>query len=143
MTYRAIAAMSRDHELTLRLSACAAASGERDPEGFVRRNLWGIVTQPGWGERFAEALDNHASATQARLAAQAQAEAGGEIAPGSSAGGAFPLLLEPGADESVISDEMILEAIRAVTPTPLEVEHNHVEGDLKGYTFDSMEGGTE
>lgn len=55
LTYRAIAAITRDPELTLRVAACAAAEGESDPEGWVRSNLWQLATQPGWGETYATA----------------------------------------------------------------------------------------
>lgn len=85
MTYLQMADMTRSASLRDRLTACAAQQHARDPEQWVRDNIWSLVTQPGWADAWASAV---ASAIE-----------------------------DPGANEAVITDQMILSAVQPMLST--------------------------
>jgi hypothetical protein len=95
MTYNAIADMARNESLQLRLTAAAASEGLYNPMMWVGQYVWNLVAQPGWPEAFA-----YAQATR-------DPEDVGWV--------------DPGRDEGVITDGMILSAVQgllAATASP-------------------------
>jgi hypothetical protein len=88
MTYNAIADMARNESLQLRLTASAAQEGLYNPMMWVGQYVWNLVAQPGWPEAFA-----YAQATR-------DPEDVGWV--------------DPGRDEGVITDSMILSAVQAL-----------------------------
>lgn len=86
-TYNSVAAIQRDNDLRLRLSACAQIEGVGDgnPWGWVDMRMWIFAATPGWGAKFLYALDVHKTDEEYR----------------------------PGYDEAVITDLDILAAVQA------------------------------
>lgn len=86
MSYRSVALMAADNGIKQRLIACAAIEGIETPWVWVDQNIWTFAAQPGWGEAYAYALNIH------------------KDEPG----------YEPGWDEAVIADPMILASTQAI-----------------------------
>lgn len=83
MSYTDVAAMVEDWELRMRLIACAAIEQQEAPVAFVEENIWRICAQPDFAKAWGRVAD-----------AVANDEG-----------------YKPGADESVVSDAMILAAM--------------------------------
>lgn len=88
MTYAIVASISRDFDVARRVSACVAIEGvSAVPEQWVAAHSWALAAQPGWAAAWGSALASHVD-DEGYL---------------------------PGADESVITDGMILSAVQAIT----------------------------
>lgn len=84
MTYANIAAMQADGALARRLAACAAQQNVSKPETWVALNSWKLAAEPGWDAAWSSALAANTGNTT----------------------------YEPGSDEGVITDAMILSAVQ-------------------------------
>ena len=58
MSYSTIARAAVDGDLQQRLKAAAAAEGHPDPQAFVQRHMWQIVSDPGVADPYAYAIGN-------------------------------------------------------------------------------------
>jgi hypothetical protein len=86
VSYQDVADMAEDWGLRMRLIACAAQEHHEDPVQFVEEHIWRLAGQPGWAQAWAKARAAHTSEGD----------------------------YEAGKDPKVISDEMILTAMRKV-----------------------------
>lgn len=86
MSYSDIVAMVGDWDLRMRIVACVAAEQDDGVLGFVEDNIWRICSTSGWEGAWAKAAD-----------ATANDEG-----------------YKPGADETVIGDGMIRDAVLTV-----------------------------
>lgn len=50
MSYKSIAIMAQDHDLMMRITACAAQERKPSLGTWVQRYLWFIASSPGWSE---------------------------------------------------------------------------------------------
>jgi hypothetical protein len=82
VSYKSIADMAESYSLSRRITAGAASESITDPQTWVSKYRWEVVSQPGWD------------------AAWDSAVAGGDP--------------DPGANEGVITDGMILSGVQAV-----------------------------
>lgn len=93
MSYLARAKMIEDTQLLQRMAACAALEGVVKPEQWVFDNRWELCIGEGWDVPYMIAwnlYENWDGETQ-------------------------PAPLHPGMDETVITDSMILAAVRLLT----------------------------
>ncbi|MBC9953228.1 hypothetical protein ICM05_01015 [Leucobacter sp. cx-42] len=90
MSYLAQAKLNEDSYIIDRLKACAAQERIPSVHEWVMANLWELTAQPGWAEAYAQAL------------------AGEKITDPAAWAGAI------GADPDIITDAMILAAVKAV-----------------------------
>jgi hypothetical protein len=88
MSYNGIADMARNEPLQLRLTAAAASEGLYNPMMWVSQYIWNLVAQPGWADAFT----------------YAQATADPEDLN----------YVDPGRNEAVITDGMILSAVQSL-----------------------------
>ena len=92
MSYLSIATIRQDSWLQARAAACAAVEGEPSPDQWVFTHSWQLAAQPGWGAAWDSALVSHPEDDY-----------------------------QPGRDEAVITDYMILSAVQKLrhddTPT--------------------------
>lgn len=88
MSYNTTADLAYDMSLQRRVIACAALEGITDPVQWAVNHAWPLAAQPGWGEAYA------------------YAKAGETPNP------------DPGKDEGVITDGMILAAVQSLKETP-------------------------
>ena len=86
MSYNTVSELAYDPSIQRRVAACAALQGLPNPVKWASDRAWQLAAQSGWSEAYASARDAN---TQANY--------------------------QPGADESVITDEMILAAVQALT----------------------------
>lgn len=86
MTYANIAAMQENGPLRRRLIACAVEQKTTDPETWTAVHSWDLAAQPGWATAWASGLANNTTTPN----------------------------YEPGSDETVITDQMILSAVQAL-----------------------------
>ena len=101
MGYRDIAAMTVSTSLIARLTAAAAEEHKQKPyDGWVGAHVWELASTPGWDNAWASALAAHPDDPD----------------------------YDPGNDEGVITDGMILAAVQPmdVPPEP-EVEPTEPE----------------
>jgi hypothetical protein len=56
MSYNTQAAMALDADLRLRIAACAATQGVRNPQEWASRNQWSLSASPGWDNAYAYAI---------------------------------------------------------------------------------------
>jgi len=93
MTYKTVSIIQKDPNIRDRVSACIAIEDVAlYPEQWGADHAWDLAAQPGW-----------ASAWESSLAAHPEED------------------YEPGNDEAVITDGMILSAVQAITsPNPDE-----------------------
>lgn len=84
MSYNDIASMAVNAQLQARITACAAVEGEPIPATWMSTYIWTVVASPGWGDAWDYGLTS----------------------------GIPPETI--GADESVITDGMILSAVQAI-----------------------------
>lgn len=57
MSYSTQAQMARDNDLLLRVAACAANEGVKDPEQWAWKHQWEVSAQPGWDDAYAYAIN--------------------------------------------------------------------------------------
>jgi hypothetical protein len=91
MAYADIASMQESASLRRRLHAGAAEEGKPNVENWVAIRIWQIVGSPGWGAAWAYAVAAHPPVPD----------------PDNP-----PHPYDPGADEGVITDGMILAVIQ-------------------------------
>lgn len=90
MTYQTMAQIQADYDLSRRVTACAAAEiGGATCEAWAAENRWTLAARAGWAEAWEAAVAEN---------------------PGED--------YAPGRDDSVITDEMILDAVRELTGDP-------------------------
>lgn len=87
MSYQDIADMAEDWPLRMRLIAAAAEVHPDDPMPFVETQIWRITGQPGWAGTWASAKAAHKDDDD----------------------------YEAGADEAVITDQMIFDGIQRLS----------------------------
>jgi hypothetical protein len=87
MSYLSIAQMHKDNGLRSRVTGCCAQEGASNPDLACEEIMWGVVSEPGWGEAWDSAV------AAAREAGPANA-------------------VNPGTDPSVIPDAWILTAVQ-------------------------------
>lgn len=105
MSYLIQASMTRDNYLIERVAACAATFGIPDARVWATRNLWALSGSEGW--------------------ATAYAASAGEVDPTDPS--YTPIA---GADETAITDQMILDAVATLcTPAEPEPDPEPEEGD--------------
>jgi hypothetical protein len=91
MAYSDVAALTSDHDFSLRTQACYATEPGSDPSGskpaeWTAEHIWEMAAQPGFGDAYASAIENGVE--------------------------------RPGNDPSVISDAQILGAVQAIGVAP-------------------------
>lgn len=91
MNYLAQSQITQDHFIITRATACAASLGVPNPPQWAMDNIWELSAQPGWSAAYAEASPFDPSEDPAAWAPSA------------------------GRDSSVISDQMIFEAVQTMT----------------------------
>lgn len=87
MNFLAQAKITEDNYIIMRVKACAASKGIKQPHEWTMANVWHLAAQPGWGTAYGKALDKEDTTEPA---------AWGGVA---------------GADTSVITDQMINDAV--------------------------------
>jgi hypothetical protein len=92
VSYLSVVQMASSQSLLSRIIAAAAAEGVAQPQAWAQENVWRIVSSPGWADAWAYAVD---TATD-------------EHNP------------DTGKRPTVISDPMILAAVQALAPQPVE-----------------------
>lgn len=86
MTYKAIASIQANNSLRARMIACAAEQHAEQPYlVWVDSNSWDLAAQPGWSDAWLYAQTTHSN---------------------------DPMAYDPGDDEAVITDAMILSAVQ-------------------------------
>ena len=85
MSYATVSGIRRDPWIKERVTACVAIEGGASPDQWVSDHAWSLAAQPGW-----------APAWESALAAHPEPE------------------YQPGRDEAVITDSMILAAVQAL-----------------------------
>lgn len=86
MSYLSVAAIKQNSWLRVRIAACVAVEDVSElPEEWVQDRLWALAAQPGWAQAWDSALAAHPEDSY-----------------------------EPGKDEAVITDGMILAAVQAL-----------------------------
>lgn len=87
MTYSTIATLRQDPWIRDRVAACVATEGiEGRPEEWPIVHAWGLAVQPGWSAAWESALAAHPDDPD----------------------------YQPGDDEAVITDGMILSAVQLI-----------------------------
>jgi len=88
MSYLNQADIAANGSMLARVAQCAAQQGETDPDAwaFTHRRTW--ASSPGWDEAWASAQASHPD----------------------------DQTYDPGADEAVITDQMILSEVQALRP---------------------------
>ncbi len=94
MSYLTQSRLATDDQLLIRVAACAASLGHANPSVLAGRHAWAWSAQPGWVDAYAKAEAEHAAAPD-------------EVPP-------------PGANESAITDQMILAAVALLSVAPDE-----------------------
>lgn len=84
MSYNTMAMMAADTPLYQRIIACAATQEIHPPEAWVGENRWRLAASPGWDAAYAYAINANRENPD----------------------------YEPGRDEAVITDGMILAAVQ-------------------------------
>jgi hypothetical protein len=79
-----------------RVAQCAAQQGEKDPDGWTQTNRRFWAAAPGWDAAWASAQASHPDPEPPTPL---------DFTP-----------YDPGADEAVITDEMILSQVQAMRP---------------------------
>lgn len=59
MSYTSIQDMAQNGPLRGRIAAAAAAEGIDDPDTWTADRMWKFASQPGWGDKWAYAVDNY------------------------------------------------------------------------------------
>ena len=107
MTYRTVADMVDNTSLIRRELAAIAKEGIDPPDPFQYANRWQLASQPGWDAAWDSALAGHPDDPE----------------------------YDPGADEGVITDGMILSAVQSlIPPPPEEPEPPVIENETPGGT---------
>lgn len=88
MTYLGQAEISSNHSMNNRVAQCAAEQGISEPDQWTSTNRRTWAAAPGWADAWASALASH------------------EDNP----------TYDPGADEAVITDAMILGQVQVMMP---------------------------
>jgi hypothetical protein len=57
MSYSTQAKLARDHEMILRVAACAATQHVKNPEQWAWEHAWALSAEPGWDAAYAYAID--------------------------------------------------------------------------------------
>jgi hypothetical protein len=57
MSYRTQAIMAADDKLMLRIAACAATQGVKDPRRWAGTRNWEFSSEPGWDAAYAYAIN--------------------------------------------------------------------------------------
>lgn len=87
MTYSTVSAIQKDAGIRERVSACISIEGvSNSPEQWAADYAWRLAAQPGWAEAWEASLETHTESEY-----------------------------EPGRDEDVITDSMILSAVQNLT----------------------------
>lgn len=86
MTYQNIANIAQDGLIQRRVLACAFEQKIDNPLQWVADHQWMLAAQPGWADKWASALQNHAAEPD----------------------------YQPGSDEAVITDADILAAVQTL-----------------------------
>lgn len=86
MTYLIISIMKDNGWLRSRVAACVALEGIADPARWAVDRKWELATQPGWADAWASALAGHPDEPD----------------------------YDPGMDEGVVTDGMILASVQAL-----------------------------
>jgi hypothetical protein len=94
MSYLDQSEIAENLSMVHRVAQCAAQQGEADPDGWAQTNRRVWAAAPGWDAAWASAQASHPPGTP-----DAPAE-----------------WYDPGADEAVITDEMILSQIQSMLP---------------------------
>lgn len=85
MSYKNQARMATDRYLRDRIAACAATQDIDEPLRWAELNQWALSAAPGWDEAYSYAIEvNHKQPN-----------------------------FEPGIDDAIINDQMILSAVQA------------------------------
>jgi hypothetical protein len=58
VAYAHIAVLAQDNDFLQRSMACAATEGETSPNSWVSENQWQLAATPGFGDKYASALEN-------------------------------------------------------------------------------------
>lgn len=90
MNYLAQSQITQDHFIITRATACAATLGVPNPPQWTMSNIWELSAQPGWAAAYAEAAPVDLTEDPAAWVPSA------------------------GRDPSVITDQMIFEAIQSM-----------------------------
>lgn len=94
MSYNSMAAIQRDGDFRLRLTACVAMEGydPDNPWNWVDQRMWRVAAIPGFGDKWASALVSHKDDAD----------------------------YSPGYDEACISDQEILAAVQFIHQQDLD-----------------------
>jgi len=87
MSYLTVATIRQDPWIRDRVAACVAVEGSGSPEDWAMGHAWELAAQPGWADAWESAQATHHGEPE----------------------------YVPGADESVITDAMILSAVQSLT----------------------------
>jgi hypothetical protein len=86
VTYLIQSEMASNYSMLSRVAQCAAQQGEPDGDGWAQTNRRGWAAAPGWDQAWASAEASH---------------------PGDDT-------YDPGADDAVVTDAMILSQVQAM-----------------------------
>lgn len=94
MSYLNQSAMANNAAMLERVAQAAAEEGKPDPDTWTRDNRRTWASAPGWDDAWASALASH---------------------PPPAPGEPFVGVYDPGSDEAVITDGMILSQVQSMT----------------------------
>ena len=88
MSYLTQAAIAQNQTLTQRVAQCAAQQEIPNPDGWTQENRRVWASSPGWDTAWESALETNKNQPN----------------------------YDPGADEAVVTDQMILSEVQAIKP---------------------------
>jgi len=89
MSYLSQAEIAGNGSMMARVAQCAAQQGEADPDAWTSTNRRTWASSPGWDDAWESAQASHAGDRS----------------------------YDPGADDAVITDQMILSEVQALRPS--------------------------
>lgn len=120
MSYRTQAQLAKDFDILERVTACAATQLVADPATWASSHQWHLSAEPGWDAAYAYAIASREAASSSpaptltagdREASEEASRLAAQIAEASQYAAPRPAV---GADETVITDGMILAAVQAI-----------------------------
>ena len=111
MSFNSVLEMAQDAQLVARIAACATVEGITNPMGWAKSKAWTIASRPGWAEAWdagLELVEEAAQDFQRENKSKDPRERRNPRSPN------VRRQIEIGAREDVITDEMIIEAVRWV-----------------------------
>jgi hypothetical protein len=97
VSYLDQSAIANNAAMFERVAQAATEEGQADADAWARANARAWAAAPGWDDAWASALASH---------------------PPPEPGGQFTGVYDPGSDESVITDAMILSQVQAMLAGP-------------------------